>query len=230
VTTTYTLTGGVYLPTQVSQCQTSSSCANGADEVRTTIAYESTTHQPSGVTSGNGSGTLAATQAFAYDRFGNLITLDGPLSGTADTVRFRYDNARQRIGTVSADPDGGGALEHRAQRITYRSDGQASRVETGTVDSQSDSDWAAFATLEQVDVGFDANHRPVTQALISGSTTYALTQTSYDGLGRPQCVAQRMNPSEFASLPSDACTLDTQGSYGPDRIARTTFDAAGQVT
>jgi YD repeat-containing protein len=79
-------------------------------------------------------------------------------------------------------------------------------------------------------VGYDANHRPVTQALISGSTTYALTQTSYDELGRPQCVAQRMNPSEFAALPSDACTLDTQGSYGPDRISRTTWDAAGQVT
>jgi hypothetical protein len=31
-----------------------------------------------------------------------------------------------------------------------------------------------------------------------------------------------MNPAEFAtaSLPADACTLDTQGSYGPDRITR----------
>ena len=51
-------------------------------------------------------------------------------------------------------------------------------------------------------------------------------------LGRSECVAQRMNPSEFAisSLPSSACTLDTEGSFGPDRITRTTYDDAGQVT
>ncbi len=40
-----------------------------------------------------------------------------------------------------------------------------------------------------------------------------------------------MNPSEFAtaSLPSDACTLDTTGGYGADRITRTSFDAAGRA-
>ncbi|HEV7661647.1 MAG TPA: RHS repeat-associated core domain-containing protein, partial [Allosphingosinicella sp.] len=68
------------------------------------------------------------------------------------------------------------------------------------------------------------------QRMVSGGTTYALIQTSYNLLGREQCVAQRMNPSEFASLPSDACTLDTQGSFGPDRIARSSYDAAGRLT
>jgi RHS repeat-associated protein len=37
-----------------------------------------------------------------------------------------------------------------------------------------------------------------------------------------------MNPAEFGSLPSDACTLDTAGSYGPDRIGLTGYDAAGR--
>jgi YD repeat-containing protein len=65
---------------------------------------------------------------------------------------------------------------------------------------------------------------------VSGSTTYALTQTSYDADGRVQCVAQRMNPSAWSSLPSDACTLQTAGSDGNDRITKTTYDNAGEVT
>jgi RHS repeat-associated protein len=68
------------------------------------------------------------------------------------------------------------------------------------------------------------------QRLVSGGATYALTQTSYDGLGRPECTAQRMNSAAFGSLPASACSLGTQGSYGPDRIAKTVYDAAGQVT
>ena len=39
-----------------------------------------------------------------------------------------------------------------------------------------------------------------------------------------------MNPSEWASLPSDACTLDTAGSFGPDRITKTLRDANGRPT
>src|SRR5258707_10170406 len=53
---------------------------------------------------------------------------------------------------------------------------------------------------------------------------------SYDGDNRLVCTAVRMNPAVFASEPSDGCTLGTQGSYGPDRIAKTIYDAAGQGT
>ena len=87
-------------------------------------------------------------------------------------------------------------------------------VEHGTVNSQSDSDWAAFSSLQEVDTAYDSNARPVTQSLVAGGTIYALTQASYDALGRVQCTAQRMNPATFGSLPSDACTLGTAGSYG----------------
>jgi len=166
-----------------------------------------------------------------YDALGNLLTVDGPLSGTDDTTRYRYNGARQVVGVVGPDPDGGGSLHHRAVRATY-TDGLPTKVEQGNVNSQSDGDWASFSSSQEIDVEYDANARPVVQRLASGGTTYQLTQTSYDGLGRAQCSAQRMNTSEFAtaSLPADACTLDTQGSYGPDRITRTTFDNAGQVT
>ena len=111
-----------------------------------------------------------------YDALGNLLTVDGPLSGTADTVRYRYNAARQIVGAIGPDPDGGGALKHRAQRITY-TNGLPTLAEAGTVDSQSDGDWAAFSALSACEQDYDANARPVVQRLMSGSTTYALTQT-----------------------------------------------------
>jgi RHS repeat-associated protein len=220
----------VYMLTGVSACQSSSSCSGGSDEAKTTNSYETSNLLLASASSGNGSGTLSATSAMTYDPIGNLLTVDGSLSGAADTTRYRYNSARERIGTVSPDPDGGGSLKHRAERLTINSEGLVTKVERGTVNSQSDSDWAAFSALEAVETGYDSNARPTTQKLTSGSTTYALAQTSYDAVGRVECVAQRMNPSEFASLPSSACTLDTQGNYGPDRIVKTIYDAADQVT
>jgi RHS repeat-associated protein len=222
----------VYLPTNVSACQTGSSCNGTSDETETNISYDTLNLLPTSVSRGAGNGSLVATATAGYDSIGNLITLDGPISGTADTRRYRYNAARQVVGAIGPDPDGTGALLHRATRITYDGGGRATDVETGTVNSQSDSDWASMSVLQETEQDYDSNHRPVVQRLKSGSTVYALNQTSYDSLGRVQCVAQRMNPSEFAtsSLPSDACTLDTTGSYGPDRITRTTYDAINRPT
>src|SRR5436190_2622359 len=229
----YTPADGGYLLTGISACATGSTasptCVDTADEIRTVICYDDQGNATS-VTRRDGAGTLIATSTMTYDDFGNLLTVDGPISGTADTTRYRYNSARQVIGEIGPDPDGGGALHHRAIRVTYGADGQATKVERGTVDSQSDADWALFSPLQEMQAEYDAHHRLVVHRLVSGSTTYSLTQTSYDSLGRANCVAQRMNPSEFAtsSLPSDACTLDTTGSYGPDRIVRTSFDNAGR--
>ncbi|HYI47840.1 MAG TPA: hypothetical protein VEX35_05175, partial [Allosphingosinicella sp.] len=231
---TYALANGVYRLTESSVCATGSdpSCVGTADETRTVLTHDAngnltSVEQRSGNTSG--AGALSATTAMTYDARGDLLTVDGPLPGTADTGRLRYNAARQRVGAIGPDPDGANPLKHRAVRITY-ANGLPTRQETGTVNSQSDGDWAAFAGLEEVQQSYDANARPTVSRLVSGSTTYALSQTSYDGLGRVRCTAQRMNPAEFASLPSDACTLDTQGSHGPDRIARTSYDLAGQAT
>ncbi|HEY0112197.1 MAG TPA: RHS repeat-associated core domain-containing protein [Allosphingosinicella sp.] len=227
----------IQLPIAVSECQTGASCTGTSDETKTTTSYgpqsagTANNLLPVSVSSGDGAGGLTVTSAMTYDAQGNLLTVDGPLSGTADTVRHRYNAARELVGTVGPDPDGGGTLKHRALRNTIdATTGLLTKVDNGTVDSQSDSDWAAFTSLKAVETGYDGNARPTTSKLTSGGTTYALTQISYDPLGRPECMAERMNPSEFASLPSDACTLDTQGSDGPDRITKTIYDAAGQVT
>jgi RHS repeat-associated protein len=226
----YSQTNGVYLLTGVSACQTTSSCTGSADEAKSGASYDTSNLVPVSVSSGNGSGTLTATTAAAYDAIGDVLTIDGPLAGSADTTRFRYNAARERIGTISPDPDGSGGMKHRAERVTIDSYDRVSKVERGAVNSQSDSDWAGFSPLEAVETGYDANSRATSQKLTSGSTIYALTQASYDAIGRPECSAQRMNVAAFASLPSSACTLGTQGSDGPDRITKTIYDAAGQVT
>jgi len=230
VRTTYSQVAGVYLPTEVSACQTSANCANTADEVRTTTNY-GTNHLPISVSAGNGAGTLTATQEMTWDSAGNLLTVDGPLTGSADPVHYRYDVARRRIGTVSPDPDGAGPLPHRAARVTYRPDGRISRTEAGVVNSQSDPDWAAMVVLEQVDISYDpATNRPIAQSHAAAGQMHSVIQTSYDAIGRPECTAQRMNPATWTALPASACTPATTGSFGPDRISRNVYDAAGRVT
>lgn len=225
----YGATGGVTLLTGVSVCRTTSSCAAAADETKTTIAYTANL-LPSSVTTAAGNGSLSATTGYTYDILGNQITVDGPLSGTADTTVVRYDNARQVIGVVAPDPDGGGTLVHKAQRFTYNNDGQVTLAEIGTVANQTDPAWAAFSSSQQVATTYDANARPVKSESKAGSTTYTVAQTSYDTLGRVDCVAQRMNSATWGSLPSSACTLATTGTLGPDRVAKMTYDAASHVT
>jgi len=225
----YTLINGEYQLTSVSACQSSSSCTGGADEAKTTLGYDSNGNVAT-LSRGNGSGTLSATTTATYDPLGDIVTIDGPLSGNADTKRFRYNSARQRIGVISPDPDGSGSLKHRAVRATYSGEGLPTKLEFGTVDSQSDSDWTAFSAQQAIEGSYDGNGRPVIDKLTAGSTTYALTQTSYDALGRVECVAQRMNSSIYGSLPSSACSLGTAGSYGDDRIVKTVYDSAGRAT
>lgn len=236
----YAATSRIYMPASVSACQTAASCANGADEVRTTVDYGAdpfkTNFLPQSVSQGNGSGTLTVASAFTYDRIGNLLTIDGPLAGTADTVRMRYDVLRRRVGTVSPDPDGPSTasgqapLQHRAARTTYDGDGRPTKVERGTVASQTDAAWAGFASLEAVETAYDASGRALTGRLTASGVTHALTQTSYDAAGRPDCTAQRMNPASFGSLPASACSLGMEGSFGPDRISKTIYDAGGRAT
>jgi RHS repeat-associated protein len=60
-------------------------------------------------------------------------------------------------------------------------------------------------------------------------TPNGVTQYSYDPLGRVVCTAVRMNPAVYGSLPADACTPSQEGTAGPDRISRATYDAVGRV-
>ncbi len=92
---------------------------------------------------------------------------------------------------------------------------------------------AAFMVHTLVETGYDVMGRKVTQKTsgASGSTVtpIGLTQYSYNVDGELECIAVRMNPAIYGSLPASACTLGTEGSNGPDRIKKQIYDTAGQV-
>jgi RHS repeat-associated protein len=223
--------------TQISECQTTASCAGMADEVRTTITYPSGTGAfnliPASKTVAAGDNSVSATTSWTYDSDGDKLTEDGPLAGTADTSRWRYDVMRRVIGVVGPDPDGAGALKNRAVRNTYDDAGRLTMVEHGTVNSQSDADWAAFVPLERQTNSYDLQDR-VTKTVESGFNGSAfvdegVTQMSYDVIGRLVCKAVRMDPAQWGSQ-TDACTPQTTGPNGPDRITKNTYNAQNLIT
>jgi RHS repeat-associated protein len=221
-----------YLLSTVSECQTAASCAGGADEVRTVVDYGPATVPNNllaqSVSTGSGDGGLTATQAFGYDSLGNVVTVDGPLPGASDVARIRYDMARRVVATVSPDPDGAGALKHRAVRTTYNPAGRVAKTEAGTANGQSDSDIDSMTVIESAETDYDSAGRPVAERRIGGGSVQGVTQRSYDLLGRPKCTAVRMNPAAFASLPG-ACTQSAAGAAGPDQIGETVHNSAGEV-
>ncbi|GAA4779458.1 hypothetical protein GCM10023219_29160 [Stakelama sediminis] len=170
---------------------------------------------------------------------GPLLTAVPVMAQTQDyTTHTYYDAARRVTGVVSPDPDGSGPLPHPAVRNTYDAAGNLTKVETGsiaTVPTSDDvKDWGSQFTANTIlDTSYDAMDRKLTD-MVSGKvgtvvSKTGLTQYSYDTVGRLQCTAVRMNPAAFNSLPTNACTLGTAGSQGPDRITKNIYDAAGQL-
>lgn len=230
---TYVNGSAVILPVESSACVSGSSCDGTADEVLTAIVYPTTSAPnnllPVSISRGSGTTPAMATTAMTYTPDSDVATIDGPLSGTADIVTYIHDDARQVIGVIGPDPDGGGALLNRAQRLTYNGRGQVTLVETGTA---SGGTWANFSALLKSQTTYDAAQffRPVeTRQLSAADAVSGVQSVTYDAAGRPSCTAIRMNPATWTSLPSSACTAATLGGYGPDRITQNTYDAVGRV-
>ncbi|MGN6594681.1 RHS repeat domain-containing protein [Sphingopyxis terrae] len=158
------------------------------------------------------------------------------VSPSAYTSALRYDAAGRVVGAISPDPDGGGSLAFPATRTTYDAAGRITKLETGELSSwQAEtvlpSSWTGFTVLSSVETTYDAADRKVKE-VVKGSDAVAVSaiQYSYSANGPLECVAQRLNSSVYGSLPSSACTLGTEGNFGPDRITRNTYDAVGRLT
>lgn len=213
------------LLSSTSTCQTlaSAQCQTTSDEVVSGVDSYDSNGRPTSVSIQAGNASLKTTTALTYDAVGNVLTVDGPLTGTADTTRRRYDAAQQIVGVVGPDPDGAGALKNRATRLTYNLDGQMTLAEQGSVTDQSDAAWSAFSSQQQGATTYDANSRSVKQELKAGGTTYAITQYGYDTNGRLACTAVRLDPAAWASQ-TDACVPQTSGPNGPDRVSKNFYD------
>jgi RHS repeat-associated protein len=222
---------GIFVPTGSSACQTgiAPSCVGTADEVKTTITYGYGL-LPSSISRGSGNASLTATSAMSYDDAGNLLTVDGPLAGTADTTRLRYNLDRELVGIVGPDPDGEGALKNRALQLSRTSAGEVWLEAIGTTAGQSDTAWANFAEAYHRWSLYDANHRVIRQTLWTNGVDYAVADYLYDARGRPACAIAYMDPAQWGPQAGTCAPLQTNGPNGADRAARTSYDAAGQVT
>ena len=231
--TTFANGAAIVMPVSSSACITGSSCAYSTNELKTTLAYPSASTPnnllPVSSSIGAGWGPLVATTTMTWTDNGDLASVTGPM-GTGHTTEYRYNAAREQVGMIGPDPDSGAGLLNRAARYTLNLRGQVELTEVGTTTGYGNTGWATFNTLQRQETTYDALGRPIqAETQSAGGTTRALTQTSYDAAGRPSCTAVRMNPATFASPPSSACTLATQGGYGPDRIVQAAYDAVGRV-
>lgn len=194
-------------------------------EVQASYQYLGDTFLPTTVTQSSPADGLTRTNVTAYDPAGRVKSVDGPLSGTADQVVNEYDVVgRRTLEKGAADVQG-----RRAAQVTeYRpSDDKVVKVRSGYVTSPTAT--VLTAELNRLETQYDSRRNPARTSLNSGTTTHQVNQYSHDNLGRPVCTAVRMNPGQFASLPASACTHDTAGSFGTDRITMNSYDAAGQL-
>jgi RHS repeat-associated protein len=222
----------VWMLTGISECRTLASCVNTVDETRTTIAYGApgtpNNLLPTSTTVAAGDNSLSVTTTKTYDAQGNTLTVDGPLPGTADTTRYRYDVQGRVTGEIGPDPDGSGPLPHRAVRTTYSPAGDLTKVERGTVLGQSDADWSSFSAQQVVDTQYDTQGRKTRESVSAAGTAYRVTQYSYDLARRLECTALRMDPSQWNSQ-TNACAAQTTGAQGPDRVTKNIYNAAGEL-
>lgn len=235
---TYATAGGVTRVANVKSCRTTASCAGTADETVVETTYNSK-RVPSLVVTRAGNNTTAFTAtntraAMTYTPQGDVESLDGPLSGTVDTVWNYYDTARQLRVTVTPDPDAGGSLVRRATRTTYDADGQPTMIEQGSVSTPANCSAAnnfcatTMTVLARSTIAYDSYGRKTGEVAFNVATGAAegVTQFAYDVAGRVECVARRMNPAVFGSLPG-ACVQSAAGPFGQDQITRTTYTANG---
>lgn len=231
--------------TETSICQTTASCVGTADQVKTVYGYSqngvaSNNLVPVSVTKQLGTGAVLSSVTSTYDAVDNVVQIDGPLPGSADTTRILYDNARQKVGEITPDPDGLNPLLPIATRTSYNADGQPILVEKGTVPDQTDAGWAQFTPDQRTANAYDGAGRVRAVATAGTGATQTITETTYDALGRQSCVAARMNQPAFptidstgnlvgGSLPYSACVPDLTGAAGPDRVTRNGYDAVGNV-
>jgi RHS repeat-associated protein len=147
---------------------------------------------------------------------------------------YRYDESGRLLGAIAPDPDTTGPLAFAATRNTYDSVGRLIRVEIGELsawiaESIKPVNWTGFTIFQTVNYNYDGGGRETKVSVSAGGVVQTVTQFSYDNEGRLDCTAVRMNPAAFATLPTSACILGTEGASGPDRITKNLYDNVDQV-
>ena len=213
---------GVSRKSVVRVCGVGTTCGTSA-EIRTEYQYWGNTYLVSRERQIDSGGGAPIDTHYDYDPAGRLRMVDGPLPGTDDASYNRYDIYGRKTWEIGARAPNGLRI---ATRTIYRdADDRAVATETGTIP---DAASEALTVFRRTDLAYDARRNPIREALSSSGTILGVTDKSYDERGRLVCEAQRMNLAALPALGTGACAAGTPGSDGPDRIARNTYDAAGQ--
>jgi len=203
-------------------CGHTTTCGT-ANEIRTEYEYWGNTLLPSLERRIDAARGETLETRYTYDAAGRLLIEDGPLPGTEDAKYFHYDTHGRK--TWEIGPRGSNGFRN-ARRFEYRdSDDKLLSTREGTV---TDPNSPALMEYSIGQISYDSRRNPVSEAVSASGSAYTLTQRLFEDSGRLICTARRMNPAAFGSSP-DACTLGSEGSYGPDRITRNVHDAAGQL-
>jgi RHS repeat-associated protein len=238
---TYTITnpplgGGLSRKTKVLVCNQTTPPATcpTVSASHTQYTYFGYTFLPATVTVIDDATGTTQTISYAYDSWGHVTSIQGPLNGVPGTKYFRYDQyGRETWEIGSADGTNPASAKRFAKRFTYRdSDDKVIKVEAGTVTcpTNCNTDPLTLTLLEQTDTTYDSRRYPIREATSSGGTNYRVTDRSFLDRGLADCTTVRMN---FAALqtptPTSACMLYTTGAQGPDRITKNVYDNAGQL-
>ncbi len=223
----YTVSSGLSRRTVTRVCGITTTCGT-TQEIRTEYTYWNNTNLPATVAQVDPATSTQLVTTYTYDTAGRVLIEDGPLAGTADARYFYYDVHGRRIWEIDAVGANG---VRTARQITYRaSDDKPTVTAEGTVPATVPPQSSiTLSETRRTEITYDARRNPAVQRTISGSTTHTLVQRTFDNRNRLECETQRMNPAIYASLPGSACTLGTEGSQGPDRITRNTYDVANQL-
>jgi len=214
-------TAGISRRSVVRICGVGTTCGTSA-EIRTEYQYWGDTPLVTRERRIDGATGAMLDTIYGYDSEGRLLSTDGPLPGTDDATYNRYDRYGRKTWEIGARGPNGLRI---ARRHAFRdSDDKLVATETGTIpDAQS----AALNVLSRVDYSYDSRRNLFREATYGAGAFFNVIDRQYDDQGRLLCEARRMNPAAFGELPG-GCAQTTNGSAGPDRIARNVWDAAGQ--
>ena len=223
-TQTYTTINGLVRLQRVSVCA-GAECGTTAEQV-TEYTYWGNTSLPQTVTVTNGTKILTQVTTYSYDDAGRVLSEDGPLAGTLDATYYRYDKAGRKTWLIGPQNLQG---YRKTTRYSYRAqDDQIYTTEEGTLTSPTST---ALVVQQSMMNSFVSGKGLISKTeLSSTSGKDFVTQFSYDGLNRLSCETTRMNPAVFSTLPASACSLGTEGSYGPDRVVQHQYDTLSRLT
>lgn len=161
-------------------------------------------------------GGLSITTSFEYDKVGNQIVVDGPLS-TPDRTISTFDSDRRLTGLVFPRPDT--QSSYPAELFTYDAAGNTVRAEKGATASGL---MGGFVPTRSVCTTYDAGSRKteIKAGAISSSGSCPNTTDNYT------------SHSEFTyddNGRQDVVTRHLSASQGPDRKTQTVYYANGNI-